>query len=316
MSNDVVLAFDTSNYTTSVAIMSIDGELIANRKQLLPVKEGERGLRQSDALFSHTVNLPVIMSELSPLLSDKRVVCIGVSDKPRAVEGSYMPCFLAGVSAAQSTAAALGVPLYRFSHQDGHMMAALFSSDAEHLIGTSFAALHVSGGTTELLRVTPSEEHFAVECVGGTADLNAGQIIDRVGVYMGMPFPSGPHVEREALLNTAPVPKRKISRNGLSVNLSGLENIAKGVFDKTSDKALTSMLVLDYIGRAISDMCNAYTEKYGDEPFVFAGGVMSNSIIKKMLADGREARFAEPVLSSDNAVGTARLALKRYLSER
>ena len=133
---------------------------------------------------------------------------------------------------------------------------------------------------------------------------------------MGMPFPAGPYLESEALKNTASLPKRRISCNGLSLNLSGLENIAKGVFDKTSDKALTSMLVLDYIGRGISAICDAYAEKYGNEPFVFAGGVMSNSIIKSMLGRGREAYFAEPRLSSDNAVGTARLALKRYLSER
>ena len=315
MRKDVVIAIDTSNYTTSVAILGIDGTLVANLKKLLPVKPGERGLRQSDAHFAHTVNLPELMTEAKKYLADKNVVCIGVSDKPRSVEGSYMPCFLAGVCTATAIACTLGVPLYRFSHQDGHVMAALYSSGHTELIERDFAAFHVSGGTTELLRVSPRGDAFLAERVGETLDVNAGQIIDRVGVYMGCAFPAGPELERLALTCSAKIPSRKLSVNGMSINLSGLENMAVQLYDKTGDRALTAAFVLDYIGRALVAMSDAYEEQYGESTFVYAGGVMSNSIIKKMLSAGRTALFAEPAMSADNAVGVAALTLKKYKTE-
>ena len=184
----IVLAIDTSNYTTSVAILSLDGELIANLKRPLKVKAGERGLRQSDAVFAHTVNLPDIMREAREYIGEKKIVAVGVSEKPRNREGSYMPCFLSGVAAAESTACALGVPLYRFSHQCGHIMAAVYSSENYDALCGDFMAYHISGGTTELVAVTPNDRAFIAETVGGTADVNAGQISWRL---YGFAFPVG-----------------------------------------------------------------------------------------------------------------------------
>lgn len=310
---NVVLGIDTSNYTTSVAIVDTEGNLIANLKRPLTVKAGERGLRQSDALFLHTVNIPDIMKEAGGYLAGCYISAIGVSDKPRNVPGSYMPCFLAGVSAAESVATALGIPLFRFSHQCGHVMAAIFSSGREELLSQSFAALHVSGGTTELLTVSPEKNGFLTELVGGTRDLNAGQLIDRVGVYMGLSFPSGAHMEELAKTFTGKIPRKKISSVGTEVNLSGVENQAIRLFEETADKALTAAFVLDSVGRAIITMCESYEKINGKSPFVFAGGVMSNSIIKRMLSDKFDAAFAEPAMSCDNAVGCALLAKRAYI---
>lgn len=315
MIGDVVLAIDTSNYTTSVAIMSTGFELVANLKCPLKVKEGERGLRQSDAVFSHTVNLPELMKRAGELLADRHVVCVGVSERPRSVDGSYMPCFLAGVSVAVALSEALRVPLYHFSHQDGHIMAALYSSDAMDLSNNEFAAFHVSGGTTELVRVSTSEDAFRTELVGGTLDLNAGQLIDRIGVRMGLAFPAGAELEKLALANTEKIPRRKISVNGMSVNLSGIENIALDMYDKTNNRNLVAAFVLDTVGRCLQSMRDAYTERYGECDFVYAGGVMCNSIIKGMLSSDR-AHFAKPEMSADNAVGIAALALKKHISEK
>ena len=307
---NAVFGIDTSNYTTSVAIMSVDGELIANLKRPLSVKAGERGLRQSDAVFAHTVNIPLLMKEAEKYLSTSEIVAIGVSEKPRNQDGSYMPCFLAGVSAGQSIASALGIPIYRFSHQCGHIMAAVYSSGRHDLLGRQFAAFHISGGTTELVKAEITDRGFSVELVGETEDLNAGQVIDRVGVYMGLPFPAGSHMERLALENVSKIPKRKISCNHMCVNLSGLENLAKKLYDDTADKSLVAAFVFDYVGRAILEMSSAYEEIYGHSSFVCAGGVMSNSIIKKMISERFDASFAVPALSADNAVGIAALTLR------
>ena len=316
MSNkSVVLGIDTSNYTTSLALIGQDGEMIANLKRPLKVKTGERGLRQSDALFAHTVNIPDLMAEVSGYLEGRRIVAIGVSEKPRNVEGSYMPCFLAGLASATSMSTALNVPLYRFSHQCGHIMAALYSSESFELLEKDFVAFHISGGTTELVRVTNAGGGFKTELVGGTADLNAGQVIDRIGVYLGLPFPAGPHLEALAKLNEKKIPRKKVSSKGMTVNLSGLENMAVSLYTETEDKALTAAFVFDYLGHSICTMIDAYQAEYGEGKIICAGGVMCNQIIKDMLSAKYDVAFAEPALSADNAVGVAVLA-RRAFSEK
>ncbi len=312
----LILALDTSNYTTSLAVLNEKGEVLANIKKLLSVKSGERGLRQSEAVFQHTVNIPELMNEAEPFLHGGRICAVGVSEKPRNEEGSYMPCFLVGVSVAEGISKAMGIPLFKFSHQCGHIMAALYSSGKYDIMDSPFAAFHVSGGTTELVRVTDKGSSFETELLGGTADINAGQIIDRIGVYMGLSFPSGREMESLALLNDKKLPKTKISANGMSVNLSGLENLAKKLYDDTKDSALASAFVFNCIGRAVCKMSEEYETKYGRTPFIYAGGVMSNSVIKKMLSESFEAYFAEPALSSDNAVGIAAMALRAYKKEK
>lgn len=311
----LILGIDTSNYTTSVALLTLYGELIASLKSPLPVKAGECGLRQSDAVFAHIKNIPHLMQRVNEYLNDAKIICVGVSERPRNVEGSYMPCFLSGVSVAEGIANTLNVPLYRFSHQCGHIMAALYSSDRPELKKDTFLAFHISGGTTEMLRVSPKEYGFNAELIGGTADLNAGQVIDRVGVYLGLSFPCGAELERLALSFEGKLQGKKPVIRDMKINLSGLENMAKDLYIKTNDKALVSAFVLDYIYRGISLLADAYIEKFGDTEIVFAGGVMSNSIIKEKLSKKYKANFAIPALSADNAVGIAVLAKERYLTE-
>lgn len=316
MKRDVIIGIDTSNYTTSVALMHTDGELIANIKRPLPVKAGECGLRQSDAVFAHVKNIPSAMQEAREYLGDRVPVAIGVSTRPRNLDGSYMPCFLSGVSAAESIAATAAIPLYRFSHQCGHIMAAIYSSGRYDLLEKeSFCAFHVSGGTTEVLRVAPTDTAFLAELVGGTKDLNAGQVIDRVGVLMGLLFPAGARMEELALENTAKIPSKKISISDTSINLSGLENMAAELYKKSADKSLVSAFVLDYVARSLCALARAYEEKYGSSEFLFAGGVMSNSIIKKVLREKFNASFAEPSMSSDNAVGIAALTRRAFFKK-
>ncbi len=310
---NIILGIDTSNYTTSVALMYDDGELIANIKRPLPVREGERGLRQSEAVFSHIKNMPSAMEEAREYLCGRTPVAVGVSERPRNVEGSYMPCFLSGVAVAEGISSSLGVPLYRFSHQCGHVMASLYSSGSEELMHDRFAAFHVSGGTTELLLVRESALGFDAELVGGTKDLNAGQIIDRIGVFLGMPFPAGPHLERAALEYKGKIPSKKVSVEGTYANLSGLENMARKIYGESHDASMTAAFVFEYLGNSIEKMCDGLISTCGDIPFVFAGGVMCNSIIKNKLSKKFNAKFAEPMMSADNAVGIAELARLQYL---
>ncbi len=311
---------DTSNYTTSVSLCGADGTVYLNYKKLLPVAEGERGLRQSDAVFHHVKQLQqaaqALRETLSELTEDAEIAAVGVSDKPRDVEGSYMPCFLSGVSAAEMMGASLSVPVYRFSHQAGHIMAALFSADREEWMDRDFATFHVSGGTTEILYVRKSAETvFSVEKIGGTKDINAGQSIDRVGVAMGLSFPAGAVMEKLADTYGGKFPSYKASVDGTWCNLSGLENKAVQLYTSTSDTALVSAYVLRAVGATLAAMREGVRAMYDDIPILYAGGVMSCDRIKKMLADENSA-FAEPQYSSDNAVGAAFLARYRLQNDK
>ena len=316
MTKKIIMGIDTSNYTTSVALMYSDGELIANIKRPLEVKPGERGLRQSDAVFSHIKNIPSAMQEARSFLDGRGIDAIGVSERPRNVDGSYMPCFLSGVASAESISASFGVPIYRFSHQCGHIMSALFSSGAEESITGRFGAFHISGGTTELLIAERSESGFFCELVGGTKDLNAGQVIDRVGVSLGLPFPAGMHMEKLALEYDGKIKRRKPSVNNTYMNLSGLENMALDLYSKTNDKPATAAFVFNYIGESVIAVCEAFIKAYGDLPIVFAGGVMCNTIIKSMLEKRFNSFFASPMLSADNAVGIAELTRLSYINSK
>ncbi len=312
---DCFVGFDTSNYTTSAAICSREGEILVNCKRPLPVGEGACGLRQSDAVFSHIKNLPDLTEELRTHLAGKRVLAVGCSATPRSVTGSYMPCFLSGVAAAHAFAAAADAPLLRVSHQDGHIMAAAYSSGAsELLLRAPFAAFHVSGGTTEVLRVTPSASDFSVEEVGGTADLNAGQLIDRIGVRMGLSFPCGREMEALAAENTRKLPMPRISvRDGIC-NLSGAENLATRLWEETRDPSYVSAYVFSLLAATLSRMTEQLDARYPGLPVVYAGGVMSNRYLQSVLGRRPDTYFAEPAFSSDNAAGVALLTRRHYFA--
>lgn len=314
------VGFDTSNYTTSMAACDESGKIIANVKMPLAVKEGNRGLRQSDAVFLHVKNFTEMYGRFKSAIDGYgELIAVGASDKPRSCEGSYMPCFLVGYTSALAYAQSSDVPTYSFSHQDGHIMAALYSAcvgggaDIDKLMSAPFAAFHVSGGTTELLYVDPRGNDFKVEKLGGTSDLNAGQAIDRTGVKMGVGFPCGPEMERLANENTEPLPPVKICVKGYDCSLSGLENLAENIYKRTASRECTSAFVFEYVAKTLSKMTDNLREEYPDLPVIYAGGVMSNKIIQQRLSARDNVFFAEPQFSADNAAGIALLCRRRHL---
>ena len=308
------VGIDTSNYTTSAAICTKDGEVVANLKLPLPVKAGECGLRQSDAVFAHVKNLPALMQNLAKELTGFEPVAIGVSEAPRPQEGSYMPCFLSGIAAAESFAAAADIPLLRTSHQEGHIMAAAYSAGAMHLLNAErFAAFHVSGGTTEVLLATPHASGFDIELFAATADINAGQAIDRIGVMLGLGFPCGKELEKLAQANTKKIPKSRISVKNGYCNLSGLENMATKLWQESGDAALVAAFTLQFIGDTLVAMTNELDARIPSLPIVYAGGVMSNRYLQSRLGERGNTYFAEPQFSADNAAGVALLCRKQFL---
>ncbi len=301
-----VLGIDTSNYTTSVALVTDEG--FRHERLILEVASGERGLRQSSALFLHTKNLPVLMEKLAPA---GRIDAVAYSDRPRDEEGSYMPCFLAGEAVARSVAASLGVPALRFSHQAGHIMAAATTCKNPEIARSPFLCFHVSGGTTELVYAAPSEKNgFDVKIIGGTADISAGQLIDRTGVLLGLKFPCGGELER--LAEKVGKQKVKISAKGALCNYSGAENNTVKMLRDGKSAEETARYALDFCSASLISSVRAARKDCGNLPVLFAGGVMRDMIIRRELENGLENIFFGSVeLSSDNAVGTAWLGRKR-----
>lgn len=301
------LGIDTSNYTTSAALYDLSVNEIIQRKKLLPVKEGELGLRQSDAVFAHVKQLGEIFETL---INGNRynIDAIGVSTRPRDIDGSYMPCFLVGEMVSKTLSSVLKIPRYDFSHQQGHIAAALFSAGRLDLINEKFIAFHLSGGTTEALLVTPDENRI-IKCekVAGSADLKAGQAVDRVGVMLGLPFPAGKYLEELALLSTAKF-KIKPTMKGSECCLSGIENKCRKMLDSGEKREDIALFCLKSIEAALCGMTDALIAEYGKLPLIYAGGVMSNKIIRKTMEEKYCGIFAMPEFSSDNAAGIAVLA--------
>ena len=297
------LGIDTSNYTTSCAVTDENGRVVVNSKRLLPVAKGEKGLRQSDAVFNHIKALPEVVGAVG----QREIACVGYSAYPRDTEGSYMPCFLVGKALAESAASLFGVDCFKFSHQRGHIRAALYSAGKEDLIGKEYLAFHVSGGTTELLHCKNHE----IVPVGRSLDISAGQAIDRVGVMLGLDFPCGKYLEERAL-KAEKAPRVKICvRNGES-NLSGIENLAAKMLKDGVAPEIIALYTLNFVKETVIKTVKDAFEKTGEIPVIFAGGVMSNRLIRKDIANCCEAYFSEPEFSSDNAAGVSLLAYDKY----
>ena len=298
------LGIDTSNYTTSSALYDFEKGEIIQQKKLLPVKEGELGLRQSDAVFAHVKQLGGIVKEL---FNGKKyeIDAVGVSTRPRDIDGSYMPCFLVGDMVSETLSSVMNVPKYEFSHQQGHIAAALFSAGRLDLMNEKFIAFHLSGGTTEALLVTPDENRI-IKCekVAGSADLKAGQAVDRVGVMLGLPFPAGKYLEELALSSTAKF-KIKPTMKGAECCLSGIENKCRKMLDSGEKHEDIALFCLKSVEAALCGMTDALISEYGKLPLIYAGGVMSNKIIRKTMEEKYGGIFAKPEFSSDNAAGIA-----------
>lgn len=307
-----ILGIDTSNYTTSAALYDTENGRISQSKLLLPVKKGELGLRQSDAVFHHTRQLPMVIKKLFDG-SDSTPEAMGVSVRPRNIDGSYMPCFLCGEGFADSVSAITGIPVYKTSHQIGHILAALYSAEKLDFTEREFIAFHVSGGTTDCLIVKPDKENIlSITEIGTSLDLKAGQAVDRTGVMLGLDFPCGKQLEALAEKSDRKYRIKPVIRDG-SCSLSGVENKCKKMLDDGEAPEDIAQYCLQYVLAAIQGMARYALETRGNLPIVFAGGVMSDKLIRDQLENEFDACFAEPEFSCDNGAGTAIFAaLKEF----
>jgi N6-L-threonylcarbamoyladenine synthase len=312
----ICLGIDTSNYTTSVAFF--DGTRGENKGRLLPVPPGALGLRQSDALFSHIKQLPPLWDELYESIQRGKVAAVAASTRPRAVEGSYMPCFLAGEMLGRAVSRTLHIPFVPVSHQQGHVAAAAFSAGDLSLLDRPHLSWHLSGGTTELLYVTPDGACPKTEKIGGTEDLSVGQLIDRTGKLLGVPFPAGRVLDGWSQAPAADDPAAaafsvKVKERAFS--LSGMENKVKALVEQGQPKEAVSRFVLDTLAAAVHQATEQALELYPGLPVLFAGGVSASERLRLKLGP-LGGMFSDPAYATDNALGVAILAHRALGKER
>ncbi len=307
----ITLGIDTSNYATSLAVYDSAGEVVCDIKQFLPVREGQLGLRQSDALFHHTAALPGLLRQLGKQCDLSRIAAVGVSEKPRPAQGSYMPCFLAGVSAATAIAEVHHVPLIRTTHQQGHAAAALFATGKKELFEQPVLLFHISGGTTDLLLCDKVNE---IHMLGTSSDLYAGQAVDRIGVKLGFAFPAGAEVSRMAALCEETI-RPRASVKGMTCSLSGLENQCAKLLAEGKSPEYVCRYCLLCVGETVVKMTRAALKEHPGTPVVCAGGVMSSDVIRQYVtARLPQVHFVPGRFSSDNAIGVALLAAREVLN--
>ena len=296
-----VIGIDTSNYTTSIAWF--DGTEGENCSKLLPVKQGELGLRQSDAVFAHIKSLPELSGRLFSHAKKEGITAVGVSTRPRAVEGSYMPCFMVGYSHAKLLSDALDVPLVEVSHQQGHVAASLWSAGHMQLMDQPHLAWHLSGGTTELLMVEPEGRNVKCVKIGGTTDISAGQLIDRTGQLLQLPFPSGKHLDALSK-GAAGKDVFKVKCSNMEFSLSGVQNKVQQFHAAHGDSAETAAYALRCVAKAVYLATEQALKTYPGLRVVFSGGVASNSMLREVIAPLNPI-FSQPQFSTDNAMGVA-----------
>ena len=299
------LGLDTSNYTTSAAFFN--GAEGRNAGKLLEVRPGEKGLRQSDALFQHVKALPERIVELREAGMLGPIAAVAASTRPRAVEGSYMPCFRAGESLGRSMAALLDVPFFAVSHQQGHLAAAAWSAGRLDLLDAPFLAWHLSGGTTELLYVEPDGANVRAEKIGGTTDISAGQLIDRAGVLLGLRFPAGKALDELSGQSDSEAYFR-VKVGETSFSLSGVENQVKDLAERGIAPADVARFVLNTLSDVLCRTTAEAQSRYPGLPLLCSGGVASNRRVRYVLTEFCQAIFAQPRYSTDNAMGVAILA--------
>ncbi len=301
------LGIDTSNYRTSAAVFDAQTGEYHNSGRLLDVKHGSLGLRQSEALFQHTLYLH---KQIENLPKNIKINAVCVSTRPRAIEGSYMPCFLAGENVARSIASVLDVPCFTASHQQGHLVAAAFSADKLDLLNKDLLAWHLSGGTTELLFVKPDENGMPqAKQIGGTSDIAAGQLVDRAGVLLGLQFPCGAELEKLANKSEAVKPFA-VKVKDCVFSLSGMQNKVEQMHKNGISSKQIARFTIETITYATHKATKQAKLNY-NAPVLCAGGVMSNKSLQKHMSKNFGAFFATPELSGDNAVGVAILAAKQ-----
>lgn len=223
-----------------------------------------------------------------------------------------MPCFMVGYSHGKLLADSLHVPLIEVSHQQGHVAAALWGAERIDLMDQPHLAWHLSGGTTELLLVEPMGKNVSCTKIGGTTDISAGQLIDRSGQLLKLPFPSGKYLD-ELSREGENGDFFRVKCQNMTFSLSGVQNKVQQYDQQAHAPAEAASYALKSICYAVAQATRQALNAYPGLEVVFSGGVASNTMLRREVAPLNPV-FSPTQYATDNAMGVAVLT-KRMAEE-
>lgn len=312
----LVAGFDTSAYTTSCALCDVTGNIAADARQLLTVPDGDRGLRQSEAVFQHLRNLPVLWKQVMAQVGQANLLGVCASVQPLDGAASYMPVFVVGKSFASTIATSLGIPFFETTHQRGHLAAARIGE--EQALPQEYLAVHLSGGTNQVLLV---KEKRNIQLLADSGDISAGQLLDRLGVKMGFPFPAGAAMETLAtkqIANLQAADTYPVAVKQGGIHFSGAESMALRDVSAGKDKGIIAAALFDAIARGVVKLLLMASEASNSNQVLITGGVASSNLLRELLLKKAESRnrdlvlhFGQPRYAGDNAAGVALIGLSK-----
>lgn len=251
----------------------------------------------------------------------------GVSiDDIDAIAVTYGPglvgALLVGVSYAKSYAWALNKPLVGVHHIEGHICANYIEHED---LKPPFISLVVSGGHTHLVKVS---DYGKYEILGRTRDDAAGEAFDKVARVIGLGYPGGPKIDKvsyEGNPDAYTFPRAKISENEYDFSFSGLKSAVLNELNSLEMKGQTYVQadVAASFQQAVVDVLVSHSmaaiDEYKPECFAIAGGVASNSHLRKAMEEACKAKgvkfyMPSPVYCTDNAAMIAVAGYHEYLA--
>lgn len=322
----IVLGIETSCDDTACALVGVDGSVRSSvvSSQLAHREFG--GVVPEIASREHLKNWPTVLSRAldQAALSLEDVDAVAATRAPGLI-GSL----LVGLSLGKGLARGLGRPFYAVHHLEGHLYSPFLHLDGKPAESppSTFAALVVSGGHSALYRVTDGE----IDPIAETRDDAMGEVFDKVGKRIGLPFPQGPRLDEIAERGDASGPTFAIARcrdGSLDFSFSGLKTETIRAIDRfsttTNAQALqeapeVAAIAAGFRTAAVEQILDRLDRLHRDAAFdllAVSGGAAANRLLRRRLPEwsndrGVELKLVELALSGDNAAMIAHAAAKR-----
>ncbi|MCF4101623.1 tRNA (adenosine(37)-N6)-threonylcarbamoyltransferase complex transferase subunit TsaD [Gillisia sp. M10.2A] len=321
--NIYILAIESSCDDTAAAVLQND-TLLSNIVATQEVHKKYGGVVPELASRAHQQNIvPVIHQAIAEANIDKKDLSAIAFTKGPGLMGSL----LVGTSFAKSLAMGLDIPLIEVNHMQAHILAHFIDEENFDKPEFPFLALTISGGHTQIVKVTG---HFEMEVIGQTIDDAVGEAFDKSAKILGLPYPGGPLIDKYAKLGNSKAFKfTKPKVGGLDFSFSGLKTavlyfIQKEVkenpeFIKENLEDICASIQYTIVGILIDKLKKAVAQT-GITQIAIGGGVSANSGIREALKAG-ENKFGWKTYvpkfeyTTDNAAMIGIVGYYKYLNK-
>lgn len=327
----LVLGIETSCDDTAAAVVDGEGRVLASVvSSQLAAHRPYGGVVPEIASREHLTNWPPVVARTF----ERAGVEARDLDVVAATHGpGLVGCLLVGLSLGRSMAWALEKPFLAVHHLEGHLYSPFVTTDGAvaDRVPQRFTGVVVSGGHSSLYRV----EAERVETVAETRDDAMGEIFDKLGKRLGLPYPQGPRVDELAERGDAgrcPLPVARCSDGSLDFSYSGLKSAALLAIEALERRGIATDLsagepaaeVLDLLAgfraAAAGQVLDRLRRLHAEEPIsvlAVSGGAAANRLLRRELAawaeaEGIDLRLVPLSLSGDNAAMIAHAALLRH----